>query len=187
MNWGFQIDSPVACTCPRGTKGPRSKSSDFKSTIMEGFGFAAGAMMQMTMQSQHSHFCSESSSSSVSHQVSHSPSPVIRSSSPPAPEEKLDVCVDQFPATLKQKMPAEQLQNTKLALKAEDYNVNLLGQGSSVIIAQVTGLKPGPAGGLKRFAKSYSAVLECKCSRWKYRVLYTTQESSTINTGYIHL
>ncbi|KIK59968.1 hypothetical protein GYMLUDRAFT_244746 [Collybiopsis luxurians FD-317 M1] len=111
---------------------------------MEGFGFAAGAMMQMTMQSQHSHFCSESSSSSVSHQVSHSPSPVIWSSSPPAPEEKLDVCVDQFSATLKQKMLAEQLQNIKLALKAEDYNVNLLGQGSSVVIAQVTGLKLGP-------------------------------------------
>ncbi|KAJ3878476.1 hypothetical protein F5051DRAFT_428132 [Lentinula edodes] len=164
-NWGVKssTDMPVRS---RGTKGPWGDVSDLKTAIMEGFGFAAGAMMYMSALQSHPSGGQQMSASTM-HHASHSPSPVdnIRSSSPPVPEDELDVCVDKFASGLKRKLPDDFLDKIKEVLKEEEYGVELLGQGTVTDIAKITGLKAGPASGLRAFAKDYGTVLKGKHAR----------------------
>lgn len=160
-SWGFTTGAPTA-SAPRarGKKGP-GDGSDFKAAMLEGFGFAAGAFMQMSTQRSTS---GHTSGLSTVHSVSRSPSPIahIRSSSPPVPEDELDVCISRFSEGLTNKIPSDILDRATSALKGEDFDVQLLGQGSSSDIMQLTGLKRGPASGLKRFAEDFDGKLQRK-------------------------
>lgn len=165
--WGHGQAAPasVSTTClARGRKGP-GDGSDFKAALLKGLGFAAGAMMQISTLNQ-SQINSSRRVSASSCTISRSPSPDIRtrSSSPPAPEDELDVCISQFSNSLTRKLPSDVLEHASIALKDEAFDVQLLGQGSSTDIMHLTGLRQGPAGGLKRFAKEYDMKLKGKHS-----------------------
>ncbi|KAJ3804659.1 hypothetical protein F5876DRAFT_82783 [Lentinula aff. lateritia] len=148
-NWGVRssTDMPVRS---RGTKGPCGDVSDLKTAIMEGFGFAAGAMMHMSaLQSRPSG--GQQTSALTMHHISR--------------KDELDVCVDKFASGLKRKLPDDFLDKIKEVLKEEEYDVELLGQGTVTDIAKITGLKAGPASGLRAFAKDYGTVLKGKHAR----------------------
>ncbi|KAJ3858893.1 hypothetical protein EV359DRAFT_87073 [Lentinula novae-zelandiae] len=168
--WGITSASAPSTSRPCGLKGPRDSSGDMKAAILEGFGFAMGAMMQMSLLQAQANTGIPSShqvASSTTHAISRSPSPVnhVRSSSPPAPEDELDVCIDRFSNTLTRKIPSDILEHAKSALKDEDFDVQLLGKGTSSEIMHLTGLKQGPATGLKRFAEEYNETLKGKRAR----------------------
>ncbi|KAJ3850027.1 hypothetical protein EV368DRAFT_84931 [Lentinula lateritia] len=173
QGWGISTTEPSSLSSSsrpsRSVKGPRSDASDLKAGIMEGFGFATGAMMQMSAlqaQAPASFHVSASTHHSVS---SRSLSPVdhVRSSSPPAPEDELDVCIDRFSNGLTHKLSSDIVHTVKVALKEEQFDVQLLAAGATSDLSRLTGLKQGPASGLKRFAEDYHTVLEGKHARHK--------------------